>query len=280
MEFCDFAQALYPHLSKGETEGEFVRTLLINVVDDEYPDTKGPYMLDEVSLRHYFNGTRKMSRIAKGILGNLDTNKFVAFVQSFNDDVQQQVFDALFSDCPNLESHSFAVQSADLFADCLKQCALIKPGRSSAAEAGNRLVIEDGLRRLVSRLAEIDEPENLVQLRYDVVKVARKIDAYPNQSMNKLLTSQITEHVIQFYRFIQEQIGLLEDASQLHFETIANAVQYHYATLKAQNVDAVTVYYKTRNWIQAITKCDDELACEIMVSFFVQNCEVFDAPSE
>lgn len=280
MEFCEFAQALHPYFSRGETVGEFVRTLLMNIVDDEYPDTKGPYALDEGSLRHYYNGTRKVSRTAKSVLGNLDTNKFVLFVQSFNDDVQQGAFDALSPYCPDLESKTFAVQCADIFADCLKECALIKPGRSVAAEECERLAIEDGLRRLVSRLAEIDEPESLVQLRYDAVKVSSKISAYPNSNMSKLLTRQITNHVVQFYRFIQEQIGLLEDAGQLRFETLASAVQDHYATLKAHGVDAVSVYYKTRNWIQKIAKCDDELACEIMVSFFVQNCEVFDAPSE
>ena len=280
MELHEFAQALYPFLSKGETEGEFVRALLINIVDDEYPDTKGPYALGEGALRHYFNGNRKASRTARSILGNLDTNKFVLYIQSFNDDAQQCAFDALSPYCPDIESKSFAIQCADALASCLQECALVKPGKSGAVEEQDRLELEDGLRRLVRLLSEIDEPENLALLHYDAVKVSSKIDVYPNSNMSKLLANQITNHVVQFYRFVQEQIGLLEEAGQLRFELLARAVQAQYVVLKEQGFDAISVYYKTRNWIQKTTNSEDEVACEIMVSFFVQNCEVFDAPTE
>lgn len=280
MELHKFAQVLFPFFAKGETEGEFVRTLLINIVDDEYPDNKGPYALSEGALRHYFNGNRKASKTARSILGNLDTNKFVLYAQSFNDDAQQCAFDALIPYCPDIESKTFAIQCADILTSCLQECALIKPGKSGAVDEQDRLVIEDGLRSLVRLLSEIDEPENLILLHYDAVKVSSKIGAYSNSNMSKLLANQITSHVVQFYCFVQEQIGLLEEAGQLRFEMLASAVQTQYVGLKEKGFDAVSVYYKMRNWVQKVANIEDELACEIVVSFFVQNCEVFDAPAK
>lgn len=66
----------------------------------------------------------------------------------------------------------------------------------------------------------------------------------------------------------------------MDFDSKAHAVQGFYLGLKAKNCDAVSVYYKVKEWIKKNAESEDDLACEIMTSFFVQNCEVFDAPSE
>lgn len=209
MEFYELAQMLYPLISKGETAGEFVRTMLINVVDDECPESKGPYSRDETTLRHYYDGTRKMGKLSREVLAFLDSGKFAQYIESFNDEVQQMVFDALLPYCPDLSKRNLGYRCVELLVFCLQECALTKPG-PKVRDSYDRLKTEDSLRRLIRSLVAVDESTELVQLNYEAVKVSRKIAIYPNQTIKRLLIEQITTHVVQYYCFIKEQIGLLK----------------------------------------------------------------------
>lgn len=280
MEFHEFTQAIYPFLSKGETEGAFVRTLLCNIVSYEYPDNKGPYKLSEDTLRNYFNGERGVSKTARSILGHLNTARFEKYIKSFSDDAQQYAYEALIPLQPKLRPHMFPADCAEAFADCLRICALTKPGRKVVPVDANRNAIEEGLRNLITSLSAIEEPNSLVRLRYNAVKTSKKIVEYPNRKLDNLLEDRIAYYVVRYYRFIQEQIGLLEQSGALAFHIVAKTIQRHYESLKANGYNSVDVYFKMRDYIQETTKADSDTACEILVAFFVQNCEVFDAPAE
>ncbi|MCR5583601.1 MAG: hypothetical protein K6F70_08385 [Eggerthellaceae bacterium] len=280
MEFHEFAQALYPVLSRTATESNFVRTLLINIVDSSYPDSDGPFALTDQALRHYFNGTRKMGKTARSVVGHLNLESFAEYIRSFSTDTQQKAIEALQPFDIDYTPQSFPIDCANAFADCLYQCALLKPGRDAAHPDDDRNAIEESLCALIASLSKTDKANSLVQLRYEAVKSGSKIAAYPNRKLDHLLEEKINYHIVRYYRFIQEQIGLLEQCGALNFHVVARAIQEHYESLKAAGHSSVEVYFKMRDYIYKTTKANNETACEILVAFFVQNCEVFDAPTE
>ena len=127
--------------------------------------------------------------------------------------------------------------------------------------------IEDVLRGIVGATPEQMSDE----LTYTALKIKDKIP-----STNVLLIIKTESYVVRYFKFIRTLFSQLEREIGLDFENVAAEVKLSYRKLKAQNLTQDEIYASFTDWFKNKANTNNIAACEVIVAFFVQNCEVFD----
>ena len=282
MKLSAFLKELQPYLAGSRRSGEYVRELLIQAVRDDYPINGRLYSLSETTLRSYCNGSRMGSTIAKDLIRFFEHKKFAHFIDGLPSAARDGVLDVVRKHGVAAKIGSLGNECADMLFGALVIAAQGKPGKQGRIDDGgvDRLVIEESIGQILDAVLDLDVGNQLGELRYEAVKVSEKLEEYPGLKANSLLVRRITRNVVEYYRFIQEQIGLLEGHKTATFLMAAKLVQNRYMKLKAEGLPAESVFYDMSGLIKEESKVDCDEACEILISFFIQNCEVFDAPSK
>jgi len=133
LTFSNLAQTLYPLLGDGRKIAEFIVVLADNLMEEPSNDgdiqkaADGEYNplanMQEASLRHYYNGTRQISKKnASIVLAHMDKAKFEDFVFSFAPDTLNSLCVELGKFGIVVDSQNVGTVCADLFEQALKQC--------------------------------------------------------------------------------------------------------------------------------------------------------------
>jgi hypothetical protein len=126
----------------------------------------------------------------------------------------------------------------------------------------------------VLRLVATSSIGQLEQLKLDVVHVQEKIkENYP-------LLIKVKGYVVEYFCYVQECFKLLESEGKLKFEVIASKVKTSYLTLKNTGRSQEDIFFALVEWLYNQTQKKHITACEIIIAFFVQDCEVFDVITE
>lgn len=132
--------------------------------------------------------------------------------------------------------------------------------------------IEKDLLIIIEKLSTINDSElNELDLKYKGVKLSNKIeDEY------SLLRRKIQNNVCTYFNFIKENMKSLSDEKRINFELIASEVKSAY--LKASQItdNKAEIFNSLVEWLNKKIIETTKEGCEIIISFFVQNCEVFD----
>ena len=126
----------------------------------------------------------------------------------------------------------------------------------------------------VLRLITASSSTSLEELKLDAVCVQEKIKE------NQPLLIKVKGYVVEYFRYVQESFKSLENEGQLRFEVIASKVKTSYLTLKGTGRSQEDIFYELVEWLHNQTQKKHMTACEIIIAFFVQNCEVFDVITE
>jgi len=120
------------------------------------------------------------------------------------------------------------------------------------------------------------ESEELLSdtLEYSALRVKEKIYS------NVPLIIKTQSYVVQYYKFIKSLFSQMEHERILNFEDVANDVQRSYRKLASSGLMQEEIFTQLVLWFKKKGKVQSSLACEIIVAFFVQNCEVFHAPTQ
>ncbi len=129
--------------------------------------------------------------------------------------------------------------------------------------------IEDEIREVLSRL-EVDNGE-LARLEYTALKVEEKADS----TLPLLLKKQITNDVIEYFKFIQDIFVEIDRGTPNKFDTLAMQIKGFYYKCKQTTQNQEEIFRSIVDWIHSKTGKHSLRACEIIASFFVQDCEVF-----
>lgn len=141
--------------------------------------------------------------------------------------------------------------------------------RSFAAKASvNSLQLEDDIRTVLDALSQIRDASELVRLEYDALRVEEKFEPE-----NFILKNETQLHVVMYYRYIEKVFS----ESGADFDTIASEVKISSQRLEKAGMSQAEVISQLSGWIRNKSglSADRQLACDIVVSFFIQNCEVF-----
>src|SRR5471032_303388 len=109
-------------------------------------------------------------------------------------------------------------------------------------------------------------------LSYEAKKVDEKIHA----SMRPLTKSRIKSDVTMFYPFIKSQFAEVERSFPTKGMLIAHQVKGFYLKQKSLSLNQQEIYQNTVDWLVSKIGNSSREAANVVASFFVQNCELFE----
>jgi hypothetical protein len=146
--------------------------------------------------------------------------------------------------------------------------------KKSAKDLWNETKVEIEILALIEHLSSDDlEIDGQDILKYD----PKTIDDKTSQSLPYLSRRKIHRDVQDFYYFIKEKFIEIDKSQPLTSEIISNQVRTHYLLLtkKFGAAQQKEVLDGMVSWLAKRTNQDSYEASEIVISYFIQNCEVF-----
>ncbi len=141
--------------------------------------------------------------------------------------------------------------------------------RNFAAKlAVNSVQLEDDIRTVLDALIQIRDASELVQSEYDALHIDEKFEPE-----NFILKNETQLQVVMYYRYIEKVFS----ESDADFDMIAAEIKISSQKLEKAGLSQPDVVAQLSEWIRnkAGLSSDRQLACNIVVSFFIQNCEGF-----
>ncbi len=138
-------------------------------------------------------------------------------------------------------------------------------------QIANESDIDDEIVDVIKAIANMDEKTEL-QPFTEALEIKDKI--LPG---NVVLEKAIRDDVVVYYPFIEKQFSLLDGVEGATFNIIRSEVTTCYEKYERAGMDQNDIYNSLVDWlIQAKGLTDKHrIAVTVMVSFFVQNCDVF-----
>ena len=90
-----------------------------------------------------------------------------------------------------------------------------------------------------------------------------------------LLQTKVTNYVMNYYTYINEQFKILDGKNGFLFKALCNEIKACFIKLELVSKDKSEIFNSLVNWIKRISGSSSTEACEAVCSYFVQNCEVF-----
>ena len=149
---------------------------------------------------------------------------------------------------------------------------------SKARDSMNTMIADTPLDDRIATVVQNITAANIdstADLRMDPLSLKQKI-----ARDNPLLSLKVRAYVSEYYKFIEELFGDLDDEGHLNFGLIASQVKTFYLSIDEKKAGQPAVFDAVSDWIGKRARSSDRAACEALTSFFVQNCEVFDEIAE
>ncbi len=130
--FSEFAKALGPLIAQGKSDGAFVKWLFEQIASFENEDQNPIHNRNESTYRHYYYGSRGISRIASKLCGHLDKEKFATSIEDFSTDTQDKIYEALSSFWPEMTAVNMTVDAANLFEKIIIDASKVNRSKKDA----------------------------------------------------------------------------------------------------------------------------------------------------
>ena len=134
--------------------------------------------------------------------------------------------------------------------------------------------LEEDIREVIIGLSKITDNTKLEELSLEALKIDQKI------YNNYLLKQNEISNILRYYNYID---NIFKDMERLHtgsFDLIASEIKIAYKKLNKEALSQEEIINQLTEWIKNKSKVENRLSCHIVVSYFIQNCEVFDEISK
>ncbi|WP_321406924.1 ABC-three component system protein [Tolumonas auensis] len=131
--------------------------------------------------------------------------------------------------------------------------------------------IDAELNDIISDLAKYTGEEQFEELSLEAIKVDVKAD----DTLSGLLKLKIKTNVRYFYSEIKSKFAELDKATPYTSDSIYCQVKAYNVQLKKAGLNQTQMFSALKDWINNRASCKNTEVAEILVSFFVQNCEVY-----
>lgn len=269
MTFSAFVQKLYPHCSNGKIPADFVVEVLSEITteqDDSIFDKSNDY------LKKIYNGTKSISqKSASAILTKLDKNKFDSYLyELLSEDALIELSTDFENELGNVTKDEITTKLTDLFVLIIKRIATKEKSTTTTIAPISNIDIEKALTEIVNNLAKTPQDKLEVILKYTPFNVDKKI--FPT---NALLKKDIKDDVVDYYTYIEDLFKNASKENTSLFDRVAEAIKFASDNYISQGLPQQSVFDYMVAWLKQKAASANETACKIMISFFVQNCEVF-----
>ena len=131
--------------------------------------------------------------------------------------------------------------------------------------------IEDDIADVINSLSAFELENELEKIDYKTLKIDQKlVDDIPF-----VLKKTIKNDVVDYFKFIQSQFFEICKENSLSFDIIASQVKSFYIKCKQEGFKQFEIYNILADWLDNKTKYKSKRACEIVIAFFIQDCEIY-----
>lgn len=135
----------------------------------------------------------------------------------------------------------------------------------------SKYTIEDEIRVVIEKLIDIQNEENVSKLDYRALKIEQKLA----NSITFILKKTIENDVVDYFYLIQ---SIFKEIDKLHpgkFDLLSSQIKTFYLKCCESGHNKQRIYNYLVDWLNNKTSNTSTRACEIILSFFIQNCEVY-----
>lgn len=121
----------------------------------------------------------------------------------------------------------------------------------------------------MTRLTQLSE-NDVAELNYTPVPIAKKFSA-----SETLLKAKIAGYVSLYYPMIREELRQLDGKNGFLLQVLSEQIRSSFLKMNAVTTEKAMIFSQIVLWIKGKTQSSSIEACEAIVAYFVQNCEVF-----
>lgn len=144
--------------------------------------------------------------------------------------------------------------------------------RTEQQEIQRQYHLQEDIRHVIDGLDSIEAPLASPVLNYDPKKVDEKLD----ESMPFPTKNKIKHNISDYYQYVRMRFEDLERESPNLSELISRQVKTFYLQQKTLGLSQHLIFTNIVNWLLMKTTPKTVEAAEIVASYFVQSCEVFE----
>lgn len=143
--------------------------------------------------------------------------------------------------------------------------------KSKTREKYSDYQIESEIKKVIAILVEDFDESNLKPLNLTALRLNEKA----NGTLVGITKRKIRNDITEYYYYIQDQFAQIDTQYPHSFNAIASQVSTFYIILSKSEPSQEVIYHQLAEWLSKKTNNSSLDACKIVISFFVQNCEVF-----
>ena len=129
--------------------------------------------------------------------------------------------------------------------------------------------LEAEIEEIIQSLTTVKR-ENLIPLNYEPKEVKEKI---PDDF---LLSDEVLRNVVNFFKYIQSLLKTISEEKKYKDVYIADDIKRLYLSISDQPGSKQEKFDCMVNWLMNKTGSSNRKACEIVLSYYIQDCEVFE----
>ncbi|MBU3110829.1 ABC-three component system protein [Clostridium lacusfryxellense] len=131
--------------------------------------------------------------------------------------------------------------------------------------------VEDDIRTVLEKINNPITEKELVKLSYDSLR----IDEKTNGTLPYIIKRTIKNDVVDYYDYIKALFIEIDNNIPYKFDTVASQIKVFYCKCMQTNQSQEYIYNVMVDWLDEKTGSYSKKACEIVVAYFIQDCEVF-----
>jgi hypothetical protein len=131
--------------------------------------------------------------------------------------------------------------------------------------------IDEEIVLVINSLTNID-PITLqkMELEYKALKISSKIE-----QTYSILKVKIETYVCIYFNLIKETFQNLDQENKLNFDLVASEIRSSFLKCDEEIVSKSEIFESLVKWLKSKSSGSSSEACEAVISYFVQSCEVF-----
>lgn len=193
-------------------------------------------------------------------------------ITQINPDLPPDSFANLIALCPDCSKKYLLAKDNEQ----MNRMKIIKKHLITEAETIDILAstkVEDGVERVLRKISDVSIME-MIPLSYEPVSLREKI-----LPLNRALYIKAKAYVTEYYPTVHGIFQQLSKERKLRFDPFCMQVKMNYINLRDKGLTQPEIFEALVEWLASNTNDSKDL-CEIVISYFIQKCEVFDAITE
>lgn len=238
-----------------------INNLVNNIIlGEDCPYTLKMALVSEVYSKCPFCNHELIERVGEDAV---ETYKIIKF--PFDERFGRPDYLAVCKNC--FEKYSNVSDNEILSSLCYKKKTILS--KKSFERSVDALEMEKEIGEVLDALTDADF-EKLPQFQYDPVEVRKKI------TDDNILFNKIWANVVQYFPFVEDKLKQLNNERRLTYEKISGDVKRAYLEFATNETRKEVIFNQLCDWLAKKAQTDNKSACEVIISYYVQNCEVFE----